>query len=134
MTTRMTGMEAVTRVKKALEEAGLPRTSKYNGGELTGWTTHFGSTGFSVRLQASGLLCWHMVISGKPHLEYRQVDDLERPVKPEKLNGRIQAALHQVGLEVQEVRCTCWQTMWDDDVDYEVMTAYPAWLEGSTAA
>ena len=134
MMARKSGLEAVTLVKEALEKAGLPRTSTYNGAELRGWTTHFGSTGFSVRRESNGELCWHVVVSGRPVLAYDQGEDCHKPVRPESLNPRIKAVLVGVGLEVRKVRCTGWQAMWDDDVCYEVVTGHPDWLEGVPAA
>lgn len=42
------GKALTAEVQRRLAAAGLVRTSRFAGGENTGWTTAFGSTGFSV--------------------------------------------------------------------------------------
>src|ERR1700730_18374565 len=108
-----TGKEWAAAVKEALAAAGMPRTSEYNGGELTGWTTVFGSTGFSLRLTEKGQVEWHVVVSGKPLLAYREYvlpwgrgDEIQRchsPIDPEKLCPRIKAVFEGLGLVVHAV-------------------------------
>ncbi len=126
-------LEAVTAIRDAMAAAGLPRTSRYAGGELTGWTEARGSTGFSVREDQGGHLSWHVVVSGRPHMRYRSYrsdgDDLHEPIAPERLNPRIQAVFEGLGMEVLAVRYGGHQTMWDDDVEYDVVTTPPDWLE-----
>ena len=132
-----TGLEAVTEIKDALAAAGMPRTSNYTGGELTGWTEAYGSTGFSIRRQKDGLLCWHMVVSGKPLMQFRGYEDrsngetyqFHEPVNPEVIYPRVQRVFEQAGLVVESVVKNGHQLMWDDDVEYEVVTNHPDWLE-----
>ncbi len=131
--------QTVQDLRTALEVAGLPRTSKYNGAEMTGWTDHFGSTGYSIRPCKDGTLQWHVVISGKPHLQYRprfdvhSGDELHEPVNADSLCPRIRKVFEQMGIKVLKLKCTGWQTAWDDDVDYDIITEPPAWLESPPA-
>ena len=130
--TLRTALDAVADVHAALAAAGLPRTSRYSGGEMTGWTACFGSTGFSIREDDAGDLVWHVVVSGKPHLTYREYRDDgggHEPIAPERLCPRIEAVFRAQGLDVRSVRYGGHQTMWDDDVEYNVVTARPDWLE-----
>lgn len=130
--TTKTALETVTTIHAALAAAGLPRTSQWSGGALTGWTECYGSTGFSVRQTEEGDLNWHAVVSGKPHLEYRDRDGgLHEPINPERLCPRIKAVFEAQGLKVKSVRYSGHQTMWDDDVEYDVVTARPHWLEAA---
>ena len=135
----VTAIRAVQGIKAAMEAAGLKRTSRYAGAEIAGWIerNRMGSTGFSVRPLEDGRLHWHVVLSGKPHLRYsshRQVSGeeavtLHEPVAPEALFGRLRAVFAALGLSPHEMRVGGWQGMWDDDVDYDVVTDHPAWLE-----
>ncbi|EHP93668.1 hypothetical protein [Methylorubrum extorquens] len=135
---QVTAIRAVQGIKAAMEAAGLKRTSRYAGAEIAGWieTNRLGSTGFSIRPMEDGRLHWHVVLSGKPHLQYssyRQVsgDDtvtLHEPVNPERLFGQLRDVFEGMGLTPREIRVGGWQGMWDDDVDYNVVTDYPAWL------
>lgn len=135
---KKSGLEAVTLIKNALEAAGMPRKSSFNGGELTGWTSTFGSTGFSVRKVSDSVVNWHIVISGKPLLKYKKVyswnEDGEResngeePVNPDSLLPRIKKVFQDLGLDVTNLGCSGYQTMWDDDVDYDITTKWPEWL------
>jgi hypothetical protein len=136
-------------VADELAQAGMPRTSKMRGGEITGHTTHFGSTGFSVadahnRLDdpkfgklPNGYLRFHVVVSGKAAgLEYRGItpwydedgyddeedDEAHEPINPDSLHPRIEAVFTKLGLKVIEIRTRGWQTVWDDDVDYDIYT------------
>lgn len=132
----VTGIRAVAALRASLDALGLSRTSGYNGGEMTGWTSRHGSTGFSIRADGEGLH-WHVVVSGKPHLRYRSYQDrsgdetydLHEPTNPESLYPRIRQAMAAIGLQAIDVRNTGHQTMWDDDVDYTIVTAHPDWLE-----
>lgn len=130
---RVDGLAAVTKVRDAMDAAGLGRTSRMNGGELTGWTRSLGSTGFSVRQKEDGTVSWHVVVSGKPHLRYRDYewegDSLHEPTDPDVLCPRIRRVFEGLGLAVASVRYAGHQTMWDDDVEYDVETARPGWLE-----
>jgi hypothetical protein len=132
-----TGLEATTAIHGGLAAAGLSRDSPYTGGEIVGWTEAYGSTGFSVREEGGGRLAWHVVVSGRAHLEYDEYkedgDGLHRPVHPEGLCPRIGTVFEAEGLVVISVRCSGHQTMWDDDVNYEIVTARPDWLEGKPA-
>lgn len=124
-------------VKQALAAAGMPRTSEYSGGAVTGWTKAYGSTGFSLCLKSSGKIDWHVVISGKPLLKYREFkehsdgEDYNRhePLRPERLIPRIKTVFQELGLVVHEVTYTGHQDHWDDDVDYNILTDYPDGLE-----
>lgn len=139
MTTQLTGIQAVERVRDNLEAAGLPRKSKLSGGEITGWTTVLGSTGFSIR-ENSPNVTWHLVISGFKHFEYREYrtasDDTDRhkPVNPDAFNDRIAKVFKDMGLTVHDTLCTGHSTLWDDDVHYEVTTNQPEWLSAQNEA
>lgn len=125
--------EAVTEVRDAMDSAGLGRTSRFNGGEITGWTQAYGSTGFSIRQKEDGGLSWHVVLSGRPHLRYESYEDdgneLHDPIAPESLCQKIRTVFEKLGLQVLIVRYSGHQTMWDDDVEYDVETDRPEWLE-----
>lgn len=127
-------LEFVTRVRDCLASAKMPRVSKFNGGELRGWTTAYGSTGFSIRRMEDGRLDLHIVISGKTAgLQYREWtewgDDgsmsMHEPTNAESLHSSIRAALEAIGLTVHDVRYTGAQQHWDDDVDYNVTIDNP---------
>jgi hypothetical protein len=125
------GVALMTGIRDVLKAAGLPRTSTLTGGELTGLLepNYGGSTGFSVKIVGADRLLFHIVISGKPHLRYERTGDDERePVEPESLAPRITRVFGSMGYKVFDVKCTGWQLSWDDDVDYEVTTNYPASL------
>lgn len=128
-----TALEATTEIHAELAAAGLSRNSPYGGGEIVGWTEALGSTGFSVREAGDGMLAWHVVISGRTHLEYEEYendgDDLHQPVNPELLCPLIRTVFEAKGLDVLSLRYSGHQTMWDDDVNYEIMTGRPDWLE-----
>jgi hypothetical protein len=145
-----TALDMCQSAMDALDEAGLVRTSKLSGGELTGWTDAIGSTGFSclplraddtrrfVRAPAGAQLMWHVVISGKPHLRYTEYEDpssrgdtiaMHSPDNPELLFPRISAVFAQLGFIVQETKYSGCQGHWDDDVEYNVFTDHPSWLE-----
>ena len=136
---QVTAIRAVQGVKAAMEAEGLKRTSRYAGGEIAGWIAmnRLGSTGFSVRPKEDGRLHWHVVLSGRPHMRYssyRQASGDEttehhEPVAPEALFGRIRGIFEALGMAPHDIRVGGWQTMWDDDVDYDVVTDHPAWLE-----
>lgn len=141
----MGGKTAALRVRQALAQAGLKRASCLNGENLAGWipANHFGATGFSVKVNPDNpqQVIWHVVVSGKPHLQYEEEEEnqgtyddpdyitLHHPVKPNALNGVIKKALTEtLGLDVVKVRYSGHQTNWDDDVEYDVITARPDWL------
>lgn len=136
----VTGMRASLAIQDALEREGIGRTSGYNGGHTAGWieTNRFGSTGFSLRPRQDGGIDWHIILSGKPHLNYREwkesqgeegdVIDLHAPTNPEVLYPRIKAAFADIGVTVRDLRHSGHQTHWDDDVDYDVATDRPDWL------
>lgn len=141
-TTTLVGIEAAQMIKNALAEAGMPRTSTLNGGEVTGWTQAYGATGFSLRAGRGrrdidglpeGQVDWHIVISGKPLLRYREYRDEDDgtyhlPINPESLNPRIRQVFEALGMTVHKVSCGGHQSVWDDDVSYNVVTDEPAWL------
>ena len=140
MTEQLTGIQAVKRVRDQLEAAGFPRTSKLPGGALEGWTANPTTTGFSVRKNGPGVT-WHMVVSGKPHLEFAEYTgtfkgqevDLHEPTNPDTLLKPIrkifeEKILRGSGLTIHDVRCTAHSHRFDDDVHYEVTTDMPEWL------
>jgi hypothetical protein len=149
------GRAIMERVRDALAAAGLPRTSRYAGGEITGWTTSMGSTGFS--LQVDGIwhpstlrfvpsnpprLRFHVVVSGKQAgLRYKRYTErvergrgrldfieLHEPIEPERLIPKIRKVLEGLGFEVAQVTVAGAQTHWDDDVMYNVVTDWPEWV------
>lgn len=137
---KVSGIRATLAIQHALDEAGLKRTSIKPGGETNGWVAmqYVRAYGFGVKPTATpGQLDWSIVISGRPHLPYeentyRHGDDIEiskDPVNPETLYPRIKAVFESIGLNVQKVEYTGHQTMWDDDVSYNIATDHPNWLE-----
>lgn len=132
-------LRTLTALRVALDTDGLVRTSELNGAEMTGWLSpnRMGSTGFSIRAVENGELEWHLVISGKKHLRYREYQDhqdeetyeLHEPVNPEILHPRISAIFASMGIKTISVKATDWQNMWDDDVGYTIRSKTPAWLE-----
>jgi hypothetical protein len=126
------GMALVGHVRTALAEAGLPRNSQLSGGALAGLIepNQFGSTGFSVKIVGAERLEFNVVVSGKPHLRYiRQGGEGgSEPHEPERLAPRVKQVFESLGFTVQSVHVGGWQTTWDDDVDYVVVTDYPAVL------
>jgi hypothetical protein len=136
-----TGLQAVTELKEALAQAGFGRTSTLNGAELKGWTKAFGSTGFSIRQQDDGTLQWHIVLSGKPHFQYRKYKhhsngetySYHEPLNTDRIVPALKAVLEGMGIPVTSIRCTGHQLMWDDDVDFSIVGAHPDWLEPAPA-
>lgn len=126
----LTGKQAAQYIKDGLQACGLPRNSTMRGGEITGWTTHYGSTGFSLRFDSkTNKLDWHVVISGRPHLRYKEDDDGHCPLDEEKLTPRVKKLFEDLGLTVHSAKSTGYSTSWDDDVSYNVVTDHPKWLE-----
>lgn len=122
------GVALMTAIRDVLAAAGLPRTSRLNGGEISGLIepNHSGSTGFSVKIVGADRLRFHIVISGKPHLRYVQRGEDTEPENPQALAPRIKQVFEKVmGYTVFDVQCAGFQLTWDDDVDYEVTTNYP---------
>lgn len=136
---KVSGLRASLALQDALRQVGLPRTSGYNGGETTGWLemNRSGSTGFSLKPRKDGGLDWHLVISGKPHIRYREYTDTSRdetyhlhsPINPEVVYPLIRKAYEKLGVKVTSLQCRDWQEHWDDDVGYDVVTETPDWLE-----
>lgn len=139
--TMINGLDAAQLIKDALAEAGMPRTSNMGGGEITGWTRVYGSTGFSLRAgsrremgdASEGQVDWHIVISGKPLLAYREYrdhdgDTYHEPIRPESLCPKIRQVFESLGMTVHKVRYSGHQTVWDDDINYNVVTDRPDWL------
>lgn len=128
--TKKTAKDWCIQVKEALAKNGFPRTSKFNGGEVTGQTQSYGSTGFSVlKTKDDKRLLWHMVISGELHLKYMERrdfdgnDDGHEPINPNSISPNIKKVLEQeLGIPILHVECCGWQTMWDDDVQYHFVT------------
>ena len=138
--------EFMQAVKDNLAKVGLPRTSTLNGGAITGYTTHSGSTGYSVAFlrpeyakmyevsQERQLLNFHVVVSGeaaglKYEPDYSWDDDADyddepeyhKPVNPELLEPKIKAVFESMGIKVILVKVSGWQTHWDDDIEYTVL-------------
>lgn len=134
---KKTGLEAVTELHQKLAAAGMPRTSTLNGGALRGWTESYGSTGFSIRREQNGDLQWHLVVSGKPLFSYREYEhrsngetyDYHEPRNPESLLPRLRDVFEDMGLTVKSLSFAGHQLMWDDDVEFSVVTNHPDWLE-----
>jgi hypothetical protein len=141
MMTKISGIRATLAVQHALTEAGLKRTpSNYNGAETNGWVAahYYRAYGFGVKeAKEPGMLDWSVVISGEAHLKYEEneyLSDDERmtsndPVNPEILFPRIKKVFEGLGIEVSKVEKTGHQTMWNDDVNYNLTTKHPTWLE-----
>lgn len=136
--TKISAVRTVQALRHELELVGLKRTSGLNGADTRGWIekNHLGSTGYSIRPLPDGTLDWHLVISGRPHMryrEYREIQDdetysLHSPENPEVVIPKIRKAFAALGIDVVEAKCTGHQTMWDDDVDFNVTTRKPEWL------
>lgn len=137
------GKRLMTDIKDKLAAAGLQRTSKWAGGEISGLISSgsIGSTGFSVADTGDGLR-FNVVISGKnagvrysnyERMETRQHGNgesynervqLHKPDNAEKLTPKIKSVFESMGFKVKSARNTGWSEMWDDDLDYTVMTDY----------
>lgn len=141
----MGGKTAALRVRQALAERGFVRSSCLNGANLVGWIPQnvFGSTGYSVKFDPDNpkQVIWNVVISGKPHLMYEEEEenqgtdedpdyiDFHHPVNPDSLGPALTEALTTLlGLNVISVRSGGYQTHWDDDVDFRIITTRPDWL------
>lgn len=140
MMTKISGVRATLAVQHAMNEAGLKRISTLNGGGTNGWIEahYYRSHGFGVKPdKRPGELDWSVVVSGKPHLRYeesRYFDGDEAmisndPQNPEILYPKIKKVFESLGMTVREVDYTGHQTMWDDDVNYNIRTNHPDWLE-----
>lgn len=122
----------VVKIAAELRAAGMPRTSYLNGATISGYTTAYGSTGFSIRDQRDGTLAVHVVASGKAcGLGYEtdswdeDDDGHHRPIDMESLHPRIRAVFTNLGLDVRDVANGGYQTSWDDDVTYTVVISDP---------
>jgi hypothetical protein len=138
--TKISGIRATLAVQHALDEAGLKRTSKDNGAATNGWIAahYYRAYGFGVKeAKEPGMLDWSVVISGEPHMKYEENEYLSNgermtsndPVNPEVLFPRIKKVFEGLGIEVAKVEKTGHQTMWNDDVSYNITSKPPAWLE-----
>ncbi len=139
---KVSGLRATLAVQHALNEVGLKRSSNLNGAETKGWMAmqYHRAAGFGVKpiKEGSPDLDWSVVISGRPHMRYEEnerwvndeVETSKDPVNPEVLYPKIKAVFESLGMQVKKVEKTGHQTMWDDDVNYNVHTDHPAWLEG----
>lgn len=137
--TKISGIRAVLAVKGAMTDQGLPRRSTLNGAEIRGWIepNRMGSTGFSIRKLSDGNILWHVVLSGKPHLEYREYRevndddtiDLHEPTNTERLFPALRQVFEGLGMDVVKTELCGFQTHWDDDVSYNVITKIPEWLD-----
>lgn len=138
---KVSGVRASLAIQHAMAEAGLGRTSTLNGGEINGWIEahYYRSHGFGVKQDNKhpGQLDWSVVVSGKPHLRYeenRYFDGDEPmtsndPINQEILYPKIKKVFESLGIVVHQVEYTGHQTMWDDDVNYNIRTSHPEWLE-----
>ena len=138
--TKVSGVRATLAIRHAMAEAGLGRTSNLNGGEINGWIEahYYRAHGFGVKQdKRPGELDWSVVVSGKPHLRYeenRYFDGDEPmtsndPTNQEILYPKIKKVFESLGIVVHHVEYTGHQTMWDDDVSYNIRTNHPDWLE-----
>jgi hypothetical protein len=138
--TKVSGVRATLGIQHAMNAAGLGRTSTLNGGEINGWieANYYRSHGFGVKQdKRQGELDWSVVVSGRPHLRYeesRYFEDDEvltsnDPQNTEVLYPKIKKVFESLGMTVHQVEYTGHQTMWDDDVSYNIRTNHPEWLE-----
>lgn len=142
----ITALEMCQQIKDALAKAGLPRTSGLHGAQITGWTKSIGSTGFSCKYlpddeerrfagaPPDASLMWHIVVSGRPHLIYREHFGrdgvtLHDPANPELLFAPIRNVFRQLGLDVVGVRLAGWRDFENDDVAYNIYTKELGGLE-----
>jgi len=124
----MEGKEVAKLVAQSLAKAGMPRLSKYSGGEITGWTRSIGSTGFSLR-DAKGNIEFNVVISGKnAGVKYEETSKGHEPVDAKKLCPKITAVFKRLGFKVKSCKATSWQLVFDDDIGYTVVTDWPEWV------
>jgi hypothetical protein len=126
---KLTGIEAVTLIKKALAHDGLERSGFLPGAGITGWAKKAGSNGFSVEEESSGKLTWNIVISGSTHLYYIADRNKTYPDKPESLTDEIKAVFAKLGLDVVNVEFAGFKCGLRDDISYLVRTHRPEWLE-----
>jgi hypothetical protein len=154
----LTGKEAVSAIKFKLDEAGIGRNRMLltSGAEIRGWTNASGSTGFSVKqatewdqkaqrtIAIPGQLDWHVVVSGKQagikyadFTEYREhVGEMsmhEVSGSTDPVQRKIKNVFESMGLKVHSTRMSGYQSHWDDDVDFNIITDRPAWLLNPTA-
>lgn len=125
-------------IRSALSNAGMahqPTTnvdapSMLRRGQITGLTTATGSTGFSVRPD-SDALNFNVVVSGaKAGVDYRPVEKVRRgetvslmqPLNAEILCPRIADVFEELNFSVRKVQQAPVQLMWDDDIDYAIIT------------
>jgi hypothetical protein len=125
-------------VKASLRAAGMPhaRSERRAGrwtlvqGELTGLTSGYGATGFSVRPDPD-VLSFNVVISGREAgVSYEKAKKrkggglivVDRPVNPEILCPRIADVFASLNFSVRDVRKAPVKLMWEDDIDYEILT------------
>ncbi|WP_338924617.1 hypothetical protein V0M98_33920 (plasmid) [Pseudomonas silesiensis] len=130
---KITGVEAVTLVKKVLAADGLERNGFRPGAGITGWTNKTGKTGFSVSEYDAGKLEWNIVVSGAKHFYYISDNKTSYPDKPESLAGEIKLAFSKIGLDVTHVKVASFDTGHFDDINYKVVTQKPDWLERTPA-
>jgi len=132
-----TGLEAVTQLQAAFEAAGLMRASSAERAALTGWTERLGGQGFSIRKRPDDTLCWTITISGKPHLRYSEHQMLRNgevvtthaPIGPERATVKMFPVCEELGLDVFAIMHRGHSTFHDFDVEYEIWTTHPDWLE-----
>lgn len=135
-------------IRSHLDSRGLTRDpeNRLNGAECTGWTDAFGSTGFSVRGKSTlmvghdkyddNILVFHVVMSGNlVGIRYRRIpidtgdetpDWGHEPINEEAPCPRIKAAFEELGFEVLGVQHAGHQTLWDDDISYNVIVRRPS--------
>lgn len=142
------GLYLMQRVKDQLALDGMPRTSRMAGGGLEGWTTAYGSTGFSIAPTDAkwdgpghaGRLRMHVVISGKvAGLRYRtwtehrgsngEMDFSEPLEAGANAKARVVAdSVRRLGIVVHAAKYSGAQTHWDDDVEYTLYVDPPPGL------
>lgn len=134
---QFTGLEAAKLVRERFVSTGLSRLNWFKPVEVFGWGAGGDTSGFGLRSLPDGRLSWSLVVSGKEHLEYQAVEEqidgqrymTHEPVDPESLSDTIRSVFDYLHIEVHDVRCLSWETCVGDDIDFEVISSHPTWIE-----
>lgn len=135
---KVTAIRALLAARAALEEFGLGHEGARDA-PVDGWLppNHMNGLGHALRQCPDGTLEWNLVLTGRPHLEYRApwgadgdwddaYDGGGEPSDTDRLHARIAAVYEGLGLDVSGVRLGGYG---DADVRYVVSTPRPDWLE-----
>lgn len=125
------GKNLALRMAAEMHAAGLSRNGSMTGGEISGVVTSTGSVGFAFgpSYRHPDMVEAHVVLSGKAAgLRYSQDENGEHsPNDPATVRDKIRDVLtSKLGMDVQEVRQTGFQRVFDDDVDYTALVRPPA--------